>query len=118
MKRLIGKRIKEIIGCSVGSEEIIFNCESGETFKMWHIQDCCEFVSVEDICGDISHLIGVPILEAEELSNEKEPENYEYNDDSYTWTFYRIATNRGVVIIRWLGESNGYYCESVDFAQI
>lgn len=118
MKRLIGKTLIEIKGCEVGSEEIVFACESGEKFKMWHDQSCCESVLVEDVCGDILHLIGSPILEAEELSNEKEPENYEYSNNSYTWTFYRIATNRGVVVIRWLGESNGYYGEEVEFDQM
>lgn len=118
MKSLIGKTITEIIGCEVGSDEVLLKCASGENFKMWHDQDCCESVVIEDICGDINHLIGMPILEAEELSNAKEPTEYEYNDDSHTWTFYRIATNRGVVVIRWLGESNGWYSESVEFKQV
>jgi len=52
-------------------------------------------------------------VEAEEISNE---EPYAGND-SYTWTFYRFSTSKGTVTVRWLGESNGYYSESVSYEE-
>ena len=65
--------------------------------------------------------VGSPILLAKEVSNEgaPPPEGWDekYND-SYTWTFYRFGTLKGYVDIKWLGESNGYYSESVSFAEI
>ncbi len=101
----------EITG-NVGDDEIKFITDDGETYVMYHSQDCCESVQVEDISGDFSDLIGSPILEAECITN-SEDNSPEYAE-SFTWTFYKLGTIKGYVTIRWLGESNGYYSESVD----
>jgi hypothetical protein len=97
-------------------DEIIFEADNGQSFIMLHVQDCCEHVSVDDITGDLADLVGHgPVLIAEEASNETEPPQGEYPDDSFTWTFYKIGTVWGTVTIRWYGSSNGYYSEGVDF---
>ena len=70
-------------------------------------------MSIEDVEGQLEDLEGVPLLLAEEYSEDRGPLG-EY-DDSYTWTFYKFATRKGYVTVRWYGTSNGYYSESVDF---
>lgn len=95
-------------------EEVRFTTVEGDRFVLWHDQDCCESVRVEDISGDLSDLVGSPILLAEEVSSDGGDPAPEY-PDSWTWTFYKLATIKGSVTIRWLGESNGYYSERVDF---
>ncbi len=83
---------------------------------MQHQQDCCEHVYLHDIAGDLTDIMNVPVLQAEESSNSdnsEKPEDQDYADDSHTWTFYRITTIRGTVVMRWYGSSNGYYSESV-----
>ncbi len=97
-------------------DELVFTLIDGRKFKLYHCQDCCEYVSIEDICGDLNDLIGSPILMAEEESNSIDDPK-EWNDDSFTWTFYKLATQKGYVTIRWYGSSNGYYSESVDFVK-
>lgn len=116
---LVGKTLSEIVG-NVGGERVGFKTSDGESYALFHVQDCCENVTVEDICGELSDLIGTPILQAEESSNQNEsPDGIKTPcDESYTWTFYRLATIKGAVCIRWLGSSNGYYSESVSFSRM
>lgn len=69
-----------------------------------------------DVVGDLKDLIGNPILLAEEVVGGDTPEDVDREfSESYTWTFYKLSTIIGSVTIRWLGESNGYYSESVYF---
>lgn len=99
-------------------DEVVFITDAGERYKLFHRQDCCEKVEVEDVCGDLDDLIGSPLTEVEEATSDKHPDGIskEYYD-SFTWTFYKLGTAKGSVVIRWYGSSNGFYSESVDFAR-
>ena len=117
---LEGKILTDIQG-DVGDDEMIFTTSDGKKYRLYHYQDCCEDVSIEDIVGNLNDLIGVPLLMAEEVSFEnKNPDgvNVPKYQDSFTWTFYKLATIKGYVTIRWYGASNGYYSESVSFEEI
>ena len=135
ISELKGKVLSKIE--KINNEELIFHLENGDKYKLYHPQDCCESVSIDDINGDLEDLIGAPILLAEEVNSEEFQKNFEEsfklkegkedydwnyeNEDgdskpeSCTWTFYKLATKNGYVDIRWYGESNGYYSESVEF---
>jgi hypothetical protein len=102
------------------NDEMKFVTTDGEVYTLYHAQDCCESVEIESIVGDLSDLVGEEILMAEEAQNlfdliksAGEVEEDEYG--SHTWTFYKLATRKGYVDIRWYGSSNGYYSEEVSF---
>ena len=80
-------------------------------YTLYHQQDCCESVVVEEIIGDLDDLENLPLLIAREDSN-ADGEDLP-SEESYTWTFYNFATYKGYVTIRFLGTSNGYYSEDV-----
>jgi len=130
---LIGKTLKEV---KQTNNEIIFTLEDDTQYKMFHLQDCCESVGIDDIDGDLQDLVGSPITQSESVSNPEFEANWgsafkedkewggkqndkgNYYPESHTWTFYKLATIKGYVTIRWFGESNGYYSESVDFCKV
>jgi len=104
---LLGRSLCKIVA---SSNELILYLSETNYVRFYHMQDCCEDVYIEDICGDLNDLVGSPLLEAEEVSSYSGPET---GDESYTWTFYKFATRKGPVTVRWYGRSNGYYSESV-----
>ena len=116
---LLGKTITEILG-KVGDDKLTFQASDGSRYRLYHEYDCCESVRIEDIAGDLSDLLGAPIVRAEEPSSldrfEEKPINQD--DDSFTWTFYILGTAKGTVTIRWYGTSNGYYGEGVGFEMV
>ena len=72
-----------------------------------HIQQCCEDVWLNDYCGNLSDLENSPITIAEMVTEVD-------NDSDCTWSFVKIGTVKGMVVLRFCGISNGYYSEEAD----
>ena len=85
---LKGKTLTKITG-DKGDEQMYFTTSEGEMYRLIYHHDCCADCSIEDICGDLSDLIGNPILVAEEVDDVDEGSLCEY-DLSYTWVFYKL----------------------------
>ena len=109
MDQLVGKTMFAVIRYY---DKVSMYCEDGRIYTLLHEQDCCETVVLDDVCGELTDLIDSPFLVAEVSSNNDDNPDYE----SATWTFYKFATIKGYVTMRWHGSSNGYYSESVDLA--
>ena len=113
MAQMLGKTFVQVTG-AVGNFDLLFETANGERFMFAHQQDCCERVDINDIVGDLEDLVGEPLLVAEQVEGETPVDFNERDYESVTWTFYKFATRKGYVDVRWLGESNGYYSEGVD----
>lgn len=109
IEELLYKTFTSVRKDSFGCEDALIFENDVQKYVFYHAQDCCESVTIEDITGELADLENVPILKAEEVVHTSE-KNY----DSETWTFYKFATNKGYVDVRWYGTSNGYYSEDVD----
>jgi hypothetical protein len=132
---LLGKTLKSIDG-DKGSDTMLFVTDTGETYRLFGDEDLHWGCSIEEIHGDLDDLIGTPILMAEvdyssypneDIEAKRELERIEFKQehgtephypDSETWTFYKLATIKGSVTIRWYGSSNGYYSETATFEKL
>ena len=108
-----GRTITKVEGLELGETKIYIYFSENEYIKMYHQQDCCENVDLDDICGN-TELEGAIFYELVEKKSDVELEAKEEYEDSWTWTFYTIKTSKGYLDLRWYGSSNGYYGEGVD----
>ena len=104
-----------IISVSVTDDTFTVTLSDGRKFQLYHEQDCCESVYLEDVTGHTDDLLNVPIINA--IVTVADDEFTEYGDVCQ-WTFYHLFTAKGGVTLRWLGSSNGYYSIAVDFREV
>ena len=111
---LIGEHLISVEGLKVGSTEVIFKTASGRTFKMYHEQDCCESVNVTRHSTPYTYGEGLAVKEA----TEKIEQNIPASESATRTTFCINGGSYSGFFIEWVGESNGYYSESVSFVEI
>jgi hypothetical protein len=97
--------------------QILLTTESGRKIKIYHDQNCCESVQIIGTDGEWRSVIGKPLVLVEH--NEHQGDGPPYDDaESWTYTDLVFRVNDATVISKWVGESNGYYSESVDLCEI
>lgn len=116
VSELNGLVVKEI---NVDDDQIMISTECGRSFLFHHYQDCCESVRIWDSVGNLKVLEGKRLVSVEcdtpDIPDDVAYEPYEW---SQTWTEITFKTTEDTIISRWIGESNGYYSESVDFEEL
>lgn len=111
IEELKGKTLENI---EVGNDEVVFSTTDGKRYQMYHRQDCCESVWLDKTEGDPRALIGSPILIARESPGHGDMDGRE----SATFSDFELETENANVVFHWIGESNGYYDESVYFIEL
>jgi hypothetical protein len=85
-------------------------------YILYHYQDCCEEVKLIKIIGDTQSLVGKTITLAEEDSLDPPWWKGEYSKyTTHTWSAFYLEAGTSRLELWFLGESNGYYNESVSF---
>jgi hypothetical protein len=111
---LKGKTITAINGVKTDDTLTTITTSDGIIFTLEHEQDCCEDVRVYGTVGNIDDILNAEVTVAEDTTTMDNPNAPDYKAyESATWSQFRIGTNKGTFEIWWLGESNGYYSESV-----
>jgi len=96
--------------------QILLTTRSGRKFLVYHEQDCCEEVQIVGQDGSFDKLIGKPIVEARDIAVDTGESESDYDSQTTTTLVFRVDDQ--TVISRWVGDSNGYYSESVDIAEL
>ncbi len=50
-----------IVSMTDAADELTFELANGQVCRLYHEQDCCESVSIDDITGDFSVLLNSPL---------------------------------------------------------
>jgi hypothetical protein len=105
---------KVVVSIDVCGDDIMITTEDGTKYHFYHEQDCCESVRIYDWKGDYNDLVGKELLYIEDDNDDFTGKETVDPWDCYTCTNIKFVTNENTVVSRWIGESNGYYSESVD----
>lgn len=120
LTEMIGQTFSKVVYINNSVDDFLrFIKENGTTYEFYYDHDCCAGCNIEDIVGNLQDLENSPLLQVEESSNRDDPPpKIAGFVESYTWTYYKFATIKGYVDVRWYGSSNGYYSESVSLRKL
>ena len=80
-----------------GNDCICFEQKGKTKYTIMHMQDCCESVYLEDVCGDLSDLENTEITYSERMTNRGCPKDFmEYQTDITVnlQTYINLKTRR------------------------
>lgn len=111
-----------VTNIDISDDDILITTEGNNQFRFYHDQECCESVYIYD-CNDDLKVLENKKLESVfyDCIHNVDPDDITNSDqyrESFTWTNVYFVTNEKTVCVRWYGESNGYYNETIDIQEI
>lgn len=112
---LIGKTLSAVIPIEDG---IAFKIRGGGQGQLRGHRSHLSSVVIRDVVGDLSDLVNSPIVMADVEAKDNH-DIIEDEDTGITWTYYKLATQRGYVTISFRGDSlGGRYTENALFEMV
>lgn len=109
LESMVGKTFSLVHSYRLDGDDFLCFEHAQGTIMFYYDHDCCAKCDIESIDGDLHDLAGSPLVMAEVVTEKGDAGD----DGSCTWSFYKFATAKGYVTVRWYGSSNGYYSEEV-----
>lgn len=100
--------IESVVGLAEGSDEVLFITKSKKAVALYHIQRCSATIDLHSFECDIDDFRGAVVIDAECVETVKLVKS---RHKSENWSFYRINTTKGSLVLRWCGDS--YYSDEV-----
>jgi len=110
----LSRRFLDLVGKTIvrgdmrkGADKVWFETADGMLFTMFMYEDPMteQAVWLEDVVGDMDIILNTEILKAEVVTRESQGDpasDWRYQD----WTYYKLATIKGYVDMRWCGVSS------------
>ena len=104
VEELIGKTITNINT----ADEVVLRCSDNSFYRFHHEQDCCESVGFVGYKDEKQPIVPFTISNVYETST-----SWEDDYESHTEQEFALETNKGIFVLMFRGDSNGYYGEDV-----
>lgn len=115
INEMIGKTIVKIV--NVNDDCLYFYLENGDYYMFLHKDDddCHGDVRIESICGSLHNILNSPLTVAKAtyscgLTDDIDNFLPDWKQETCTWSFYKFATDKGCITVRWFGTSTNYEC--------
>ena len=103
---MLGKTMKLVV-VDEDEETVVLMAVDGEKYRFF--EDIHSGVRMDGVSGDLSNLVGSPLLVADERveSSSVRIQGLHEEWEFRTWTFHEFATAKGSVTVRWSSHTDG-----------